>query len=60
MAARRTAEQELAHQMEKLKAMGVTISTRRAPGVPDSAPRVVDVIADAAKAAGIYEQEDNQ
>ncbi|CAN5422073.1 hypothetical protein BH09ACT9_BH09ACT9_00330 [soil metagenome] len=53
-----TSEQELAQGIAKLKAMGVTISTSRAPGVPDDTPRAVDVIAAAAKDAGIYYEAD--
>lgn len=56
--AKRTPEEEVAHQMQKMKDMGVTISTSPPPGVwPESQPRrVADVIADAAKEAGIYEE----
>lgn len=59
MAKRRTPAEEVAFQMEKMKAMGVTISTRRAPGVPDPTPRAVDIITDAARTAGIYEEKSN-
>ncbi|MCU1408486.1 MAG: hypothetical protein JWM23_566 [Microbacteriaceae bacterium] len=56
--ARRTPAQELAHQMQKLKDMGVTISVRQAPtGAPESRP--TGILADAAKAAGIYEEKSN-
>ncbi|WP_166785552.1 hypothetical protein [Cryobacterium cryoconiti] len=51
--ARRTAEQELAHQMQKMKDMGVTISVSEAPGPWAKA------IADAAKEADIYEEKSN-
>jgi hypothetical protein len=53
---RRTPEQELAHQMQKLKDMGVTISVRQSPiGEPELRP--TGILAEAARAAGIYEEE---
>ena len=56
--ARRTAQQEIDHQMQKMKAMGVTISVKR--GSDDSKDHAwTDAIADGAKAAGIYEEKGN-
>ena len=48
--ARRTRQQELEHQMQKMKDMGVTISVSQAPGP------WATTIADAAKTAGIFEE----
>ncbi|MFL0711646.1 MAG: hypothetical protein ACJLS2_02385 [Microcella pacifica] len=53
---KRTPVQEMAHQMQKLKDMGVTISVTQAPGVLSSHPRPWQIIAQAAQEAGIYEQ----
>ena len=56
--ARRTPQQELAHQMQKMKDMGVTISVKR--GSDDSKDHAwTDAIAAGAKAAGIYEEKSN-
>lgn len=57
--AKRTPQQEVEFQMQKLKDMGVTISTVPARNAPDTPNRVVHIIADAAKAAGIYEEKSN-
>ena len=57
--ARRTAQQELEHQMQKMKDMGVTISVSPAFGVPADPNRPFALIADAAQAAGIYEEKSN-
>lgn len=57
--ARRTAQQELDHQIQKLKDMGVTISVIPALAVPRPEFDVTATIAAAAKAAGIYEEESN-
>jgi hypothetical protein len=54
MSPRLTPEQRTAREMQKLKDMGITISTSPAPGVPTDGSRVVDIIGDAAKHAGIY------
>lgn len=54
--ARKTAAQVLADEMQKMKDMGVTISTTRSDHGGDG-KRVVDVLADAAREAGIYEEE---
>ena len=55
--ARRTAQQELEFQMQKMKDMGVTIRVNparsRPDGLPDNHP--FKIIADAATAAGINE-----
>ena len=51
--AKRTAQQELEHQIQKMKDMGVTISTSENPGPWAAA------IADAAKSAGIHEEKSN-
>ena len=51
--AKRTAQQELEHQMQKMKDMGVTISVSPAPGPWAAA------IAEAAKTAGIFEEKSN-
>lgn len=48
--ARRTPQQELDYQMQKMKDMGVTISVSPAPGPWAS------TIAEAAKTAGIFEE----
>ena len=48
--ARRTPQQELEHQMQKMKDMGVTISVSPSPGP------WAGTIAEAAKTAGIYEE----
>ena len=56
--AKRTPQQELAHQMQKMKDMGVTISVSRGFGESD-VHDVTDTLADAAKAAGIYEEKSN-
>ncbi|WP_158252576.1 hypothetical protein [Cryobacterium sp. Y57] len=50
--ARRTPQQELEHQMQKMKDMGVTISVSPAPG------EWAKTIAEAAKTAGIYEEKE--
>jgi len=51
-------EQALAHQMQKMKDRGVTISVNR--GSDDSKDHAwTDTLADAAKAAGIYEEKSN-
>ncbi|GAA2577749.1 hypothetical protein [Microbacterium binotii] len=50
---RRTAEQELDHQMQKLKDMGVTVSVSLAPGVPGGKDRPAGVLAEAARRNGI-------
>ena len=52
--AKRTAQQELEFQMQKMRDMGVTITALPASGVPSEPERVIHVIAEAAKAAGIY------
>ena len=57
--ARKTAEQVLADEMQKLKDMGVTVSTSRGWSIDTGGQRVVDVLADAARTAGIYEEEIN-
>jgi hypothetical protein len=57
--ARRTPEQEVAHQMQKLKDMSVTISVRPALGAPAEPARPVHIIAEAAKTAGIYEEKES-
>ena len=55
--AHRTPAQELAHQMQKMKDMGVTISVSPAFGRTEHDPsNPTDIIAEAAKAAGIYEE----
>ncbi|WP_158251255.1 hypothetical protein [Cryobacterium sp. Y11] len=51
--ARRTPQQELEYQMQKMKDMGVTISVSPAPGV------WAKTIAEAADAAGILEEMSN-
>lgn len=55
--ARRTPEQELENQMNKMADMGITITTRPAPGADHVSP-VIQKITDAAKAAGIYEEDE--
>jgi len=56
--ARRSPQQELEYQMQKMKDMGVTISVSR--GVyPRPEIDVTDTLAEAAKAAGIYEEKSN-
>jgi len=52
--ARRTPRQELDHQMQKMKDMGVTISVSPAPGPWANA------IAEAAKTAGILEEKEEK
>lgn len=54
--ARRTAQQQLEHQIQKMKDMGVTISYTPASGVPADPNRPFAIIADAAKDAGIYHE----
>ena len=50
---RLTSEQIIAREMEKLKAMGITMSVRLAPRVSDTT-RVLSVLRDAAKEHGIH------
>ncbi|WP_166790326.1 hypothetical protein [Cryobacterium sp. Hh11] len=57
--ARRTPQQELEHQMQKMKNMGVTISVSPALGIPRPEFDVAATIAAAAKSAGIYEESSN-
>ena len=57
--ARRRPQQELEHQMQKMKDMGVTISYTPASGIPADPNRPFALIADAAQAAGIYEETSN-
>ena len=57
--ARRTPQQELDYQMQKMKDMGVTIIYTPASGVPADPNRSFALIADAAQAAGIYEEKSN-
>lgn len=49
----------LEREIAKMKAMGITISTRLAPGVPET-DRPATRIRDAARAAGIHEDGDDQ
>jgi len=56
---KRTPQQELEYQMQKLKDMGVTISVSPSHAAPESPRRVVHIIEDAAKAAGIYESKES-
>lgn len=57
--ARRTPEQELAHQMQKMKDAGMTVSVTPAPGAPNDDTRPSSIIAEAAKAAGNYYEREN-
>jgi len=52
MAKRRTPDEEVAFQMQKMKDMGVTINVQLAPNDRGGSP--AGIIADAAKEAGIY------
>lgn len=52
---KRTPEQEIAHQRQKMKDLGVTVSIKFASGVQTTGARPFQVIAEAARAAGIYE-----
>ena len=54
--ARRTPQQELEHQMQKMKDMGVTISVSPAFGAPRPEFDVTATLTEAAQAAGIYEE----
>ena len=56
--ARRTPQEDPEHQMQKMKDMGVTISVNRGFGESD-VHAVTDTLADAANAAGIYEEKSN-
>lgn len=58
---RRTAEQELAYQMQKMKDMGVTVSVQptHARTAPINSDHPMAIMAEAAKAAGIYEEKSN-
>jgi len=58
---RLTPEERVAKEMQKLKAMGVTITTRPAHGVEDGfAGRPMGIVAQAAKDAGIYYYDDEK
>lgn len=56
---RRTPEQELVHQMQIMKDMGVTINVTPAHGVPEDPTRPSSIIAAAAKEANIYYEKSN-
>lgn len=60
---RRTPEQEVAHQMQKMKELGITISGTPALARTDNsfpADHPFGIITEAAKAAGIYYEKDGK
>ena len=57
--AKRTARQELEFQMQKMRDMGITVTALPAPGIPSEPERVVHIIAEAAKVAGIYYEKES-
>lgn len=54
MSRRLTPDERIDREMQKLKAMGVTITVNLASGVPGGEERPFGVIADAARRNGIY------
>lgn len=56
MSKKLTPQQIIEREMKKLSDMGVTISTRSAPGASFEPQRPTSVITHAAKKAGIYEE----
>ena len=57
---RRTPEQIMAAEMQKLKDMGITISTSSARSAAFEPQRPTSIIAKAAKEAGIYYEQENK